>query len=106
MVFDDREARDKEPGCTCGTAGLELSFQACEPLEPGEPWVVIDAECAEVCKTPRRVFAELIAWALDNMDNGRGEVCRIHTMEWWKRRATEFAARAAQLDDSSDGSRR
>lgn len=90
--FDNRDARDKDPDCTCGTNGLELDFKACEPLEPGETWTVIDAECVQVCTTTRGVFAELIAWALNRMDNGRDEVCRIHTKEWWERRAARFDA--------------
>lgn len=107
--FDDREARDKEPGCTCGTRGLELDFKACEPLAPGEPWIVIDAECEPICTTPRQAFAELIAWALNAMDNGRCEVCRIHTRAWWRTRWEAFAPKCircgmtqADVDEAPD----
>jgi hypothetical protein len=90
-AFDNRAERDSVPGCTCGTAGLELGFSVSAPLDFDPSFDVIDAECMTICTTSNRAFAELIVWALNRADNGRSEVCRIHTVEWWAERAKQFA---------------
>ena len=91
-VFDDRE-RTKTPGCTCD---LELSFGV-EYLEDGT-FNVLDAECETIAVCREEKHAKLVAAALNKMDNGRTEVCLIHTRAWWTARIADFCARGIEVD--------
>jgi len=71
----DFSGRTKNPMCTCN---LEASFMATEPVLPGEPWEVLDAECETIGAFREQRYAELVAWALNQCSNNmQCTACRV-----------------------------